>query len=216
MKINFLQKTAAPNFGSTELYRAKIKHHLHDCEEAVPVDVFITRLDFSDYARLKREEQEWEGTDYGPKLIDDLLSTASEEYNQFIPTPAFYAVEIPDIYGRKQIRAIAEVSKERNKIKLDYIQVNNSRSMPDIIQGAGSCLLYAAINMAKKCDFDTFSLSSIGKAAKFYKRNKLNRGKENEFHLTKRLYGRNLAMLQEKYSIEKTANEEPLLRPNTP
>lgn len=213
MKINFLRNLPVLNFGSTELYKAKLKQRLFDCEEAAPVDVFITRLEDVDIYRLKRAEKDWEDTRYGGKIIEEFECSLLDMANILDENTVFYAIEVPMSNGEKQIRALAQVSglKPVNKLSLNLLQVNNDPCMPDILQGAGSCLLYAVINMAKKCGFENFSLFSNTKAKGFYKHNHLRNRKGNEFYLTKSLYDKILSMLKEKYSIEATNKEEPLL-----
>ena len=211
MKIDFLHGITMPNFGSTELYKARIKQRFHDCEGAAPVDVFITRLDDSDIPRLKREEQDWLDTKFGCNIIDALTVSDPEVDELLGEKNIFYAIEMPLKNGQKQIRALAQLSKYKGqkKLNLEYMQVNNNSNMPDVIQGAGSCLLYAAINLAKKCEIEKFNLHSIPSAKGFYKHNGL-RKIGNGFYLTKNLYDKVLGTLEKRYSI--TLNkEEPLL-----
>ncbi|MCR4880662.1 MAG: hypothetical protein K6A44_01735 [bacterium] len=206
MKIDFLHGISAPNFSSTALYKAKIRQHLHDCGETTPVDVYITKLDSFDIERLKREEKDWEDTKYGSSLIDALsyaYPTAETEDKS-----TFYAVEVPFPNGVKQIRAIAEVTdkKKENQTHLDLIQVNNLECMPNVIKGAGSCLLYAIINHAKQNNSD-FNLCSISSSMGFYRHNGLKpiRKGDSEFRLEQKNYDKRLKSLEKKYSIEKIA-----------
>lgn len=193
-------------FGSTLLYKAKIRQHLHDCPETTPCDVYITRLDKSDLSRLKRDEKDWEDTKYGPIIIDSLDNQRPEEDLRADMAKTFYAIETPNPFGERQIRALAQTTNyiKEKKLELDWLQTNNRLSMPNYLEGAGSCLMFVILKNAKKCNANMFSVYSNNKALDFYKKFGLKRSEEeyNEFTLEKRLFDRKADNIRKKYSIE--------------
>ena len=74
MKIDFLHNITMPNFGSIPLYKATIKQRLSENDTEIPVDVFVTKLEYSDLSRLKRDEMEWLDTRYGEIIMDAMES----------------------------------------------------------------------------------------------------------------------------------------------
>ena len=205
MKIDFL-KNNFTNFGSTPLYKARIQKHWHECEETSPCDVYITKLDKYDLIALKRDEADWEDTSYAKSIIEALDSYTPEEEELTGTKTAFFAVETPNSYGERQIRALAMATNtlKDNQVELNWITANNGPNMPYVIKGAGACLLYAVLKFAKKCNADSFYVYSNDSALKFYKRYGLNReeAEYNEFTLPKRLLKRKTDLMQKKYSIE--------------
>ena len=211
MKINFLHnKFSSYKFGSTILYKAKIKQHQHDCDFASPCDVFITRLDKTDLYRLKRDEADWEDTRFGKTIIEALENYSAEEDNYNGVKTFFYAIETPNPRGERQIRAMAMATNyiKENKIELDWLQTNNDLCMPNVLSGAGSCLLFMILKLAQKNNADTFSVYSCDNALGFYKLFGLKRklAEYNEFSLEKRLFARKAETIRKKYSIETTEN----------
>ena len=206
MKIGSLNYINSTVFGSTILYKAKIKQHLHECENETPCDVFITRLDKTDLYRLKRDEKDWEDTRFGKILIEALENTNPQENEENNIKTFFYAVETPSKIGENQIRAMAMATNylKENRLELDWLQTNNDLCMPNVIKGAGSCLLFAILKLAKKCNADSFSVYSVNNALGFYKLLGLKRkeAEYNEFTLEKRLFARKADNIRKKYNIE--------------
>ena len=129
MKINFVQNNI--KFGSIPLYKAIIRQRLFDCKEDAPADVFISKLEYSDLPKLKRDEKEWIDTRYG-ELLMEAMETINPDIIRFLEKfSTIYAIEVPLSNGQKQIRAMAEVVNEGNEKKLKYIQVNNVACMPN-------------------------------------------------------------------------------------
>ena len=208
MKVNFVQNNT--KFGSIPLYRATVKKRGLEKEEEYPVDVFITKLEYSDLPRLKRDEMEWLDTRYG-RIIMDAMESINPEIRRFLKNiSTIYAVEVPLSNGEKQIRAMAEVVNADNTKEMKYLQVNNVACMPNILGGAGSCLLYAAINDAKKEEREDFHLHSNTAAMGFYRKNGLRRPSKNDskFVLSQKMFDKRLAMLEKKYSIKTIKNGE--------
>ena len=204
MKIDFLHNITMPNFSSIPLYKATIKQRLSENDTEIPVDVFVTKLEYSDLSRLKRDEMEWLDTRYG-EIIMDAMESINLALRRFLKNMStIYAVEVPLSNGQKQIRAMAEVFNKDNTKEMKYLQVNNVECMPNILKGAGSCLLYAAINDAKKEEREDFHLHSNTSAMGFYRRNGLRRPKktDSKFVLSQKMFDKRLAMLEKKYSIK--------------
>ena len=207
MKIGFWHNNFSfNNFGSTVLYNAKIRQHQHDCEFDSPCDVFITRLDKYDLYRLKRDEADWEDTSFAKSIIEALENYSPEDDRQNDLKTAFFAVETKNPRGENQIRAMAMATNylKENKVELHWLQTNNGINMPYVIKGAGSCLLFMAIEFAKKCKADKFELHSVDEAINFYKKFKMRSNLKdlNEFTLEKRFFDKKTDYIQKKYFIE--------------
>lgn len=203
MKINLLNGRRL-NFGSIPLYKAKIEHRLHDGSSFTPADVFITRLEKFDLGRLNEELLEWQSTTYGYGIIKTFENYNPEAEIKDNIAKYFYAVEVPGMYGKKQIRALAIVSNDilKNNAELDYIQTNNLQCMPFNIKGAGNCLLYMALKAAQILGTNSFNIRSNKDAVYYYLHNGLNRVRKFKFHVKKAEYEQKIKEFEDKYEIK--------------
>lgn len=205
MKINFLRNLPVLNFGSKKLYTAKISLQKINSEERVPVDVYISRLEKKDLKKLEKELPLWEKTEFGDNVIHWLRYYDFSKSRSYRLPEHYYALEVPLPNGRKQIRALAQVTDnlDERETNLNFIQTNNIRSYNNIIHGAGSCLLYAAIAEAQKANAKKFSLSSSKEARGFYRRNGLVSQGYGNYGVSSRKFAPVLEKIREKYQIKK-------------
>ena len=203
MNIKFLN--TANTFESKKLYTARIQQQKSGAEKKEPVDVFISRLDKRDLSRLKKDRYTWKRTSFGDDIIRHLrLYDSSEKETTGIPE-YFFAIEVPQKGGKRKICALALVSSffGMKITTLDFLQTKKFSKKDDKLFGAGSCLLYAAIDRAEADGSKNFALSADKEAVDFYRKNCIPEEAHNNFRLEKAGYSSVLKNLQNKYSIKK-------------
>ena len=202
MKINFLQNTIS--FESKKLYTARIQQQKSGAETREPVDIFITGLNKKDLSRLRKDRYTWRKTHFGNDIIRHLRLYDSSQKKAGTPE-YFFAIEVPQKGGKRKICALALVSTFSGmKITtLDFLQTKKFSKNDDKLFGAGSCLLYAAIDRAGTDGSRNFALSADKEAVDFYRKNGIPEEAYNNFRLEKDGYSHVLEKLKNKSSIKK-------------
>ncbi|MCR4880661.1 MAG: GNAT family N-acetyltransferase [bacterium] len=204
MQIQSIKNANIQNFGSENLFSARINKYNSQTEQTEPVDVFITRLEASDTQRVEKNIDDWQKTDFGAELYAWLKKMSANPNNAEVKKSDLYAIEALDKDGTKTIKAMALAtdSPEDKAIFLDILQTLNLPEQAEKLKGAGSCLMYALMNLAKQRSADTVSLEASTSAIPFYQKLGFDSDRLWHFLVEKDKIDELEQTLKEKYSIE--------------
>ena len=159
-------------FGSKKLFTAQILRKNPQTQAEEPIDVFITRLDKSDIERIEADSKNWENTESGDIILNSLKVNEKIEKPEQKENRKFYGIELPQKNGKRKIIAMAYAtdSFQDNSVYIDFIQTLKPPYIEEKLKGAGSCLMYAILDMAKNRCAENISLESSTPAIPFYQK----------------------------------------------
>lgn len=201
MKIQFINNIST-NFEGTKLFQAKVPPKYSKGGKNTLLDAFITEIGIEDMPQIYSAEHERLKTGLGEDIIDALYK--SQKIKSKNEKARFFAVEVPNKRGIPKIRAMAMATENKKKqtIRLNFLQSFHAPKGERQIKGAGSCLLYAITNDAKKLKSLLLDLYSTDSARKFYKKyGFVIVDKYSHCELRPSRYTALLGKIQKKYSI---------------
>ena len=200
MKINNITNSYQ-SFESKKLFRAKVSPKISRGRQGAKIDAFITEVGVDDIPELYTPERTRISRDFGENIIGWIQKTHKEKNKG--ERSSFFALEVPDRKGELKIRAMAMATelKKKKKMYLDFLQTFDTPQGERQIKGAGSCLLFAIVDIAKKQKSKLIDLFAVEEARDFYRQYGFIDGKYSHFELREYKYPSLLRELQKKYSI---------------